>query len=632
MAIPGDIQILATLLRSEGDKILANKCKLTLSTDLVDELNDLFNNESSLTSSFHVLNNTLTEINRDLTFLHDFVQQSKSLKLSLGKPRDLQSDNIDISKFKSLRLLELHRINVNNIIGISNLRGKLQHLVCERSLNSLRDIFERCGADDSDGSNWYELREAVLNHNGIKCIDDSLKYLPMLTTLDLSHNSIKNCDELSGLSSLKHLNLSFNQLQKVPVFSRPICSRLQMLVLRCNFIEDIQSVSKLVNLTQLDLLENCLLEHNNLIPLSYLVALQWLNLTGNPLSYHPHHRINTVKYLHSNTSSVKFILDDDVLSSYEQQNVGSLHPKCLYKQVEQPSEPQENLERSIRVRSAIINENKSDDEDNFEKITVSVSVEVPKINSEPKENLNSIPKDYIKSLYGKTGFTPLDFSTQSGSAPSSSTPLQDYITDEMAKVKENIEETSQYVTASETINELNDLKDLKDNEVVEEESGVYDDPEETEKLSDDDFESGDSNIFLVNIKGGQSDVFAIIGKNNLVERNAITSKVLSRISLDSIILCNKTTLDEIEYVYIEFETFRSNNNRFYLIENVEERERFFGRIKILVDARPASESLEIFSCLKCSTQFGVEEQNTVHKDTIVCPACGSNLVFEENNS
>lgn len=97
------------------------------------------------------------------------------------------------------------------------------------------------------------------------------------------------------------------------------------MLLKGNYIEDIKNVSVLLNICELDLSENCLLEHSVLSPLSCLAALKWLNVENNPLSYHPHHRIYTASCLHINTVTVKFVLDRSLLSKAEQKLVGTIH-------------------------------------------------------------------------------------------------------------------------------------------------------------------------------------------------------------------------------------------------------------------------------------------------------------------
>lgn len=58
-------------------------------------------------------------------------------------------------------------------------------------------------------------------------------------------------------------------------------------------------------LTELDLSYNCLTEHAGLWPLQKMSALVWISLEGNPLSYHPKHRILSLKYLHPSLSDNK---------------------------------------------------------------------------------------------------------------------------------------------------------------------------------------------------------------------------------------------------------------------------------------------------------------------------------------
>lgn len=100
-----------------------------------------------------------------------------------------------------------------------------------------------------------------------------------------------------------------------------------MLILSNNFIEDISGLIVLTNLRELDLGDNCIMQHNILTPLANLAALQWLNLLGNPISYHIDHRSRTAYNLHKNASSVRFLLDKEVLTKSEMKHVGSIRPK-----------------------------------------------------------------------------------------------------------------------------------------------------------------------------------------------------------------------------------------------------------------------------------------------------------------
>jgi hypothetical protein len=123
--------------------------------------------------------------------------------------------------------------------GIQVLRSQLQKLVCEKTLNTLNDILNNCGADKSQASCWSELKEASFISNGILELDQSLECAPWLHTLDLSHNEITNIEAVSCLGNLKTLNVSYNKLEAVPQFKGQICSRLQVIKLRGNDRPDV---------------------------------------------------------------------------------------------------------------------------------------------------------------------------------------------------------------------------------------------------------------------------------------------------------------------------------------------------------------------------------------------------------
>lgn len=132
-----------------------------------------------------------------------------------------------------------------------------------------------------------------------------------------------------------------------------------MLILCNNFIEDISGLASLVNLRELDLGDNCLMQHNYLTPLANLAALQWLNLYGNPISYHIDHRARTAYNLHKNTSSVRFLLDREILRKSEIKHVGSVNPKQAKKPTLSNSGSTSSMnvmavEKSRRTREAII--------------------------------------------------------------------------------------------------------------------------------------------------------------------------------------------------------------------------------------------------------------------------------------
>lgn len=236
---------LASLLRENGDKVLNGQSKLTLTVSLLRNLNKAFtafveNDEGC--STFHVINTNdiQVEIFNDIQFLHDFVQKTVGLKIS-NSAVTLESDkgSLDICKFRNLKYLELKRVPVHQLHGIQSVRAQLQSIVCIHCIQRLEDLLLDCGADHSSGFVWSDLREAVFSYNGIDLLDCSLQFAPWLQILDLSHNKITQAEGIDCLPNLKYLNLSYNLLERVPVVNKDACRKLQVLVMRNNYIEDL---------------------------------------------------------------------------------------------------------------------------------------------------------------------------------------------------------------------------------------------------------------------------------------------------------------------------------------------------------------------------------------------------------
>lgn len=236
-----DLPQLATLLRENGDKVLNSESRLCLSTNLLNDLNESFSlivdEKEALNSTFQVIGTSSFKVDLliDLQFLHDFVQRAISLKLTSKNYNGV----VDVRKFKNLKLLELRQIPINLVLGLNYLRNQLKYLICIHSVSNLRELFVNCGGDKSDKYVWSELKEANLSYNGFKSIDNSLEYVPWLQTLDLSHNKLVNVQAIDCLINLKHLNLGYNQLEAVPLFNRELSRKLQVLVLKNNYIEDL---------------------------------------------------------------------------------------------------------------------------------------------------------------------------------------------------------------------------------------------------------------------------------------------------------------------------------------------------------------------------------------------------------
>lgn len=270
-------------------------------------------------------NNSKSNVFRELMFIYDFIQKTLILKLTKFLDDDpLEDDNckIDINKFRSLTVLEIQRVPIKRIVGLQQLRSQLQEIKAERSLTNIKDLIMYCAGDNSNGFIWNSLRRADFSYNGLEVIDSSFEFTPYLQHLNLSHNKIYQISALVWCPNLKVLNLSFNQLTTIPKLNVESHRKLQSLIINDNLIDDISGLVRLDNLLELDLSGNCMMDHSLLLPLCTLNALRYLNLSENPLAFHPKHRSATCRYLSKNSATVKFQLDGEPLSKHEKSLTG----------------------------------------------------------------------------------------------------------------------------------------------------------------------------------------------------------------------------------------------------------------------------------------------------------------------
>lgn len=267
-----------------------------------------------------------SDVFRDLQFIYDFVQKTITLCITgrFQPDEEKYEGHIDISKFTNVKTLEVQHVPVKTVVGLQQFRAHLKQLLCVRSLSEcIREVIYECGGDNSASPFiWNNLIVVDFSYNALTNIDNSLEYAPYLETLNLSHNQLIDVTALRCLQNIKFLNLSYNRLIKIPIFHPDACKKLQTLIMESNFVEDVTDISCLDAIVVLDLRSNCLLEHSVLLPLTTLIALQDLNVSENPLACHPKHRQATARYLHRNTSTVKFILDGTPFTNYEKTLTG----------------------------------------------------------------------------------------------------------------------------------------------------------------------------------------------------------------------------------------------------------------------------------------------------------------------
>ncbi|KAK2496178.1 hypothetical protein MC885_000750, partial [Smutsia gigantea] len=107
-------------------------------------------------------------------------------------------------------ILSLGRTNIYSHIVSLNLHGN--------SLSKLRDL-----------SKLTELRKLIISFNEFTCLDD-VYHLYNLEYLDASHNHVITLEGFRGLMKLKHLDLSWNQLKKSGDEINVLCKHITSLL------------------------------------------------------------------------------------------------------------------------------------------------------------------------------------------------------------------------------------------------------------------------------------------------------------------------------------------------------------------------------------------------------------------
>lgn len=240
-----EIANLAKVLHENGEKILNGCCKLSVNAALLQKLGVELGNFSteglSSSNQFEVLSpHHASSVSIDhLQFLHDIFQKTPGLKVVNNANLLSCNDKIDLSKFKKLKYLELKHVPVKQLIGLKQVQYQMECIVCERGLSTLEHLLAECGGDNATGFVWSELTEAVLSFNDIRIVDSSVAFAPRLQVLDLSHNQIFDVNAIERLPNLKYVNLSYNSLGEMPQFNKSARKKIEVLIMRNNYIESL---------------------------------------------------------------------------------------------------------------------------------------------------------------------------------------------------------------------------------------------------------------------------------------------------------------------------------------------------------------------------------------------------------
>ncbi|KAM8916745.1 nischarin [Spinachia spinachia] len=246
----------------------------------------------------------------DLGHILDFTCRLRYLKMS-GTRGPVGTSNIqesslpyDLSVFKALLQIEISECSSQQIRGLSSLRSSLATLSLHHSTETMMSIlvpeaseFSQWEAEGAESGCpvtavipvWRNLTTLDMSHNGIGIIDGSVKLIPKVEFLDLSHNQLSTVENLQHLYNLVHVDLSYNSLRVLEAAHTRL-GNIKTLSLAGNQLERLGGLSKLYSLVNLDLSHNQLAQLEEIRNIGSLPCLEKLNLSSNPMCIIPDYR------------------------------------------------------------------------------------------------------------------------------------------------------------------------------------------------------------------------------------------------------------------------------------------------------------------------------------------------------
>uniref|UniRef100_G1R683 Nischarin n=1 Tax=Nomascus leucogenys TaxID=61853 RepID=G1R683_NOMLE len=271
----------------------------------------------------------------DLGHILDFTCRLKYLKVS-GTEGPFGTSNIqeqllpfDLSIFKSLHQVEISHCDAKHIRGLVASKPTLATLSVCFSATSMKEVLVPEASEfdewEPEGTTlegpvtaviptWQALTTLDLSHNSISEIDESVKLIPKIEFLDLSHNGLLVVDNLQHLYNLVHLDLSYNKLSSLEGLHTKL-GNIKTLNLAGNLLESLSGLHKLYSLVNLDLRDNRIEQMEEVRSIGSLPCLEHVSLLNNPLSIIPDYRTKVLAQFGERASEV--CLDDTVTTEKE---------------------------------------------------------------------------------------------------------------------------------------------------------------------------------------------------------------------------------------------------------------------------------------------------------------------------
>lgn len=206
----------------------------------------------------------------------------------------------ELTIFKSAARLYFYNVQLSNIYDLGSLRQTVNSLVAYNSnIEKFSDalLCDKIHKTHNDCKEhiWYKLNSIDFSWNELKRIDKSILLAPDLQSLTLDGNHIKTIVNTEFLPNLTHLCICANVVSVYECLAQKL-PRVSHLNLSQNKITTLFPFAKLTTLKELILASNWISDSEEIRHISKLPDLEYLVLTGNPVSTIIDYRIKVFEY------------------------------------------------------------------------------------------------------------------------------------------------------------------------------------------------------------------------------------------------------------------------------------------------------------------------------------------------
>lgn len=202
----------------------------------------------------------------------------------------------DLTVFENMRNLTLRRAVFEKIHNAEILHANLVSLRINQSrVKNLREILVLNASNDSSEEQlWERLAELDVSQNKIREFDESIRLMPNLRQLTANYNQISELNDIRRLTNLTHLSLSNNRISSVNGLHTCV-GKITHIDLSHNEISSLKGFEKLECLEDINLKANKISDITEIQNIKFLVKLNHLVLTMNPVVNITDYRIKVLK-------------------------------------------------------------------------------------------------------------------------------------------------------------------------------------------------------------------------------------------------------------------------------------------------------------------------------------------------